>query len=108
MDFKETGFLKVLGDVSFPEKKVVINPNDGFDLDLLMSDTTVAIHYGKSPATWTEAAKGLYGNVYQSNDCKLGTVELSGRALNKMGNPKRVRLHIVTEGPYPQLLVEAE
>lgn len=108
MDFKETGFLKVLGDVSFSEKKIVLNPNDGFDLDLRMSDTTVAIHYGKSPANWDEAGQGMYGNVYQNNNCKVGTVELSGRALDKMGNPKRVRLHVVKDGKYPQLLIEGE
>lgn len=109
MEVKETGFLNVLADLSFPDKKIVINPNDGFDLGLMMTDATVEIYYGLSPATWEgRTTDGVYGNVYQQNECKLGTVELSSRAVEKMGSPKRVRLHILKEGQYPQILVEAE
>ena len=73
MNTKETSFLKVLGDLSFPEKKVVINPNDGFDLGLMMTDATVEIYYNKSPATWEgRTTHGVYGNVYQKNECRLG------------------------------------
>ena len=53
---------------------------------------------------------GVYGNVYQKNECRLGTVELSAAAVEKMGSPKRVRLHLVadSDGKYPQILVEPE
>ncbi|MEX2444427.1 MAG: hypothetical protein WD492_12530 [Alkalispirochaeta sp.] len=111
MNTKETGFLKVLADLSFPEKKIVINPNDGFDLGLLMTDATVEIYYGASPATWEgRSTNGVYGNIYQKNECKLGSVELSTKAVEKMDSPTRVRSHLVPpgKGKYPQVLVEKE
>jgi hypothetical protein len=111
MSTKGTGFLKVLGDLSFPEKKIVINPNDGFDLGLMMTDATVEIYYGESPASWQgRTTEGVYGNVYQKNECTLGTVELSIRVVEKMGSPKRVRLHLLKpeDAQYPIILVEAE
>ncbi len=109
MDVKETAFLKVLADISFPEKKIVINPNDGFDLGLMMSDATVQFYYDHSPATVEQGdAKPIYGNIYQKNECKVGSVELSLKALERMGNPKHVRLHLVQGEPYPKLLIERE
>jgi hypothetical protein len=41
MEIKETPFLKVLADLSFQDKEMVINPNDGFDLGLMMTEATV-------------------------------------------------------------------
>lgn len=111
MDSKETGFLKVLADLSFTEKMIVINPNDGFDLGLMMTDATVEIYYGESPTSWSgRTTRGVYGNVVQKNECTLGTVELSAKQVENMGSPKRARLHITSEdgANYPILLVESE
>lgn len=109
MEIKETAFLKVLADLSFPEKKIVINPNDGFDLGLMMTDATVLIYYGHSPATIDgDDAKPIYGNVYQANECKLGTVELSAKMVEKMGSPTNVRLHLIPQDTYPKILVETQ
>lgn len=109
-EIRETGFLKVLADLSFPEKKVVINPNDGFDIGLMMTDATVVLYYGYDPSTLPEddgEAKPIYGNIYQKNECTLGTIELSSRAVESIGNPKKVRLHLIANDPYPKVLVSA-
>jgi hypothetical protein len=109
MEVKETAFLKVIADLSFPDKKIVINPNDGFDLGLMMTDATVLIYYGHSPATIDNGdAKPVYGNVYQANECKLGTVELSAKAVEKIGSPKNVRLHLIPQDTYPKVLIETQ
>ena len=109
MEVKETSFLKVIADLSFPEKKVVINPNDGFDLGLMMTDATALLYYGHSPATVDDDdAKPIYGNVYQANECKLGTVELSAKIVEKMGSPKNVRLHLIPQDTYPKVLIETQ
>jgi hypothetical protein len=107
---RETGFLNVRADLSFPEKKIVINPNDGFDLGLMMTDTTVSIRYGQSPATISDdqEASSVYGNVYQRNECTLGTIEMSSRVVESLGSPKKVRLHLIEGDSYPTLLVNAE
>jgi len=86
MEMRETGALKVLSDFNFPEHKVVINPNDGFDIGLMMT-----------------ASMG--GHISQKNECRLGTVELSSKLLEKIGSPPRVRLHLVKQSSEPKLLI---
>ncbi len=109
MEIKETAFLKVLADLSFQDKEMVINPNDGFDLGLMMTEATALFYYGHSPATIdNDNAKPMYGVVYQKNECKLGTVELSAKAVERMGSPKQVRLHLIPQETYPKVLIEAQ
>ncbi|MCF7913820.1 MAG: hypothetical protein K9L66_01490 [Spirochaetaceae bacterium] len=109
MEIRETGFLKVLADYSFPEKQIVINPNDGFDLGLLMTESTVLLYVGGSI---DEAINGdaspIHARLYQKNECRLGSVELSLKSVEKMGDPKRVRLHLIPQEPYSKLLISPE
>lgn len=99
-----TGVLKVLADSSYPDNRVVVNPNDGFDLGLMMTDTTVVLRFGESPESADTEAKPVYGNLYQKNECRLGTVELSVRMAEKLG-AKGACLHIVRGDTYPTLFV---
>ncbi|THB64623.1 MAG: hypothetical protein D6B26_04710 [Spirochaetaceae bacterium] len=108
-DVLETAFLNVLGDSSFPENRVVINPNDGLDIGLMMSETVAEIFIGTTPATFDEGKDySLHGTVVQKNECKVGTVELSLKTLERMGKPKRVRLHLMPEYAHPKLLLAGE
>ena len=43
---KNTSELSVLGDFSMPEDTLVIHPNDGFDLGLMMTSHPVYIYRG--------------------------------------------------------------
>ncbi|SRR6056297_30515 len=109
MDKRETGFLKVLADYSFPEKQVVINPNDGFDLGLMMTEATVLLYVGDSiEAILKKNGEPHYARLYQKNECRLGSVELSLKCVEKMGEPTHVRLHLLPQDPYPKLLVVPE
>lgn len=106
MDVKETGYLKVLADFSFPETRIVINPNDGFDLGLMMTEAPALFYYGENPATIeTCHTSPVQGVVEQKNECALGTVEVSRKAMEKLGTPARVRLHLVQDGADPRLLI---
>jgi hypothetical protein len=106
---KETGLLKVIGDRSFSEKTIVINPNDGFDLGLLMTEATVVVHQGDSlDALEDPNAETLYARIYQKNECKLGTIELSLKTVEKLGNPKHVRIHMNDGSPYPKVFISTE
>jgi hypothetical protein len=106
LDVRETGFLKILADYSFPENQIVINPNDGFDLGLLMTEVTVLLSTGDDiDLLQNEEAKSIHARLYQKNECTLGTVELSLKTVEKMGNPKKVRLHLLSHEPYPKLLI---
>ncbi len=106
MEIKETSYLNVLADFSFPEDQIVINPNDGFDLGMMMTESHVAIVYNESPATIDGSTSlRIRGRVIQKNECRLGTVELSLKAMEKMGNPRKIRLHVMTEEKPPLLMV---
>ena len=92
---KQTTSLKVIGDVSIPVNRLVVNPNDGYDLGLLNSAHPVKLH------GWTNAPNGTSNNGYlfdgqlvQQNDCHLGTVVMSMKLLSQLGKPKSVRLSI--------------
>jgi hypothetical protein len=107
MQKKETGSLKTLGDSSFNEKKIVLNPNDGFDLDFIMLEVTAMVYLGESlDILEDDQAKPEYVRFYQENKCRLGTVELSLKTMERLGNPKYVRLHSVPNNPYPKVLIE--
>ncbi len=109
MDMRETGFLKVLADYSFPEQQVIINPNDGFDLGIMMTEATVLLFIGDSIDTiLKEDLSPIYARLYQKNECRVGSVELSLKSVEKMGEPKHVRLHLVPQDPYPKLLIAPE
>lgn len=108
MDVKETGYLTVLADFSFPEARIVINPNDGFDLGLMMSEAAALFYYGESPATIEHSDTApIKGTIIQKNECTIGTVEISLKAVERMGTPKTVRLHLIPQDSYPRLLVAA-
>ena len=108
MTVRETSFLKVLADVSFNEKQVVINPNDGFDLGFMQTEVTVLLYPGVSPASIEgTAVKPHYARVQQKNECKLGTVELSAKMVAAMGKPARVQLHLIEADETKKLLISA-
>lgn len=109
MDLRETGFLKILADFSFPEKQIVINPNDGFDLGLMMTEATVLLYTGDGLDTLEQSEdEAIHARLFQKNECTLGTVELSLKTVEKMGSPKQVRLHLLPDDPYPKLLISTQ
>ena len=109
LDLRETGVLKILADYSFPEKEVVINPNDGFDLGLMMTEATVLLYTGEGIDVLENGdIKPIHARLFQKNECRLGTVEISLKTVEKMGTPKRARLHLLQEEPYPKLLISAQ
>lgn len=109
MDMRETGFLKVMADYSFPEKQVVINPNDGFDLGLMTTEATVLLYVGHAiDDLLRDDQRPIYGRLYQKNECRLGFVEMSLKSVARMGEPKHVRLHLIPQDPYPKLLIAPE
>jgi hypothetical protein len=72
-----------------------------------MLEVTAKLFFGSSPdVLFDEQAAPDYVRVYQENKCRLGTVELSIKTMEKLGNPKHVRLHSVNDNPYPKVLIE--
>jgi hypothetical protein len=106
MDKKETSSLTVKADFSFPESEIVINPNDGFDLGFMMTDAKALFYYADDPKTVERGGvRPIEGTVVQKNECALGTVEISLKAAEKLGTPKKVRLHLLPRDTQPHLLI---
>ena len=100
----KTGELAVVGDFSFDEKTINLNPNDGFDLGLMTTEHVVRIYVGAdAPAEGDGASSALYGKVFLSNDVKPGSVEISLKTVQKLGGAKRVVLSFVSDSNYGRL-----
>lgn len=109
MNVKETSFLNVLADYSFSEKEIVINPNDGFDLGLMQTEATAVLYFGHTLDVFDDPnAKSFHIRIYQKNECRLNTVEMSLKNAEKLGNPKKVRIHLLEDDPYPKVLINPE
>ena len=92
---RNTGALSTIGDTSVPFNRIVLNPNDGYDLDLLSRDFLIKIHAGVSLDDFVEGQGSLFeGNILLDNSCKLGTVELNRKTLDQIGRPPRVALYL--------------
>ncbi len=104
---KKTAPLSALGDYSFDEKIVNIHPNDGYDLGLMTASYVVKIFAGCSQEEF-ESGEGrhVFGTIFLKNECRLGTVEMSLRVLEKLGKPKQVVLSYATDdSKYGKLLI---
>lgn len=93
-EMKKTGMLTVLGQHSQNSSKIVIHPNDGFDLGLMSVKYPVKIF---SNITLTEfqnnSKENIEGTIHLENYCRLGTIELATKYWNKIGNPQAVVLY---------------
>ena len=90
---KKTGLLETIGDFRIPANRIVLNPNDAYDLDMLTKDAAVTIYAALSENSFSQG-EGLIanGSIVQDNACKLGTVQLNVKVLRQLGKPRRVML----------------
>ena len=91
---KNTGALSTIADTSVPYNKIVINPNDGYDLDLLSKDYLIKAYAGVSLDDFATGEGMVFvGSVVLENSCKLGTVVLNRKTLEQIGRPSKVALY---------------
>lgn len=107
MNKKQTGELQVLTDQSFSEKKLVINPNDGFDLGLMVTEATVELLFTSSPGQVQsdQERSHLQAMLIQKNECQLGTIELGPKSIMKLNGNTKVRLYLEEQDGYPKLWI---
>ena len=108
MSIKRTGKLTVLADQSFTENDLVINPNDGFDLGLMMTEADVELFIDKefgSPQNADEYPSHQ-AKVIQKNECRIGTIELGTRTVQKFGGITSVCLSIDKQDGVPKLTIQ--
>lgn len=104
---KKTGPLSALGDYSFDEKTINIHPNDGYDLGMMTASYVVKIFAGATEDEFESGVgKSVYGTIHLKNECRVGSVELSLRVLERLGKPKQVVLGYATgDDKYGKLLI---
>jgi len=101
MSIKKTGALQILTDQSFTEQELVINPNDGFDLGLMMTEATVELEFNFNQ----EVTEPITALVIQKNECRLGTLELGNKSASKLNGSTRVMLTIEEQDGNPKLTI---
>ncbi len=101
MCIKQTGELQILTDQSFTEQMLVINPNDGFDLGLMITEATVELEFNFDQ----ETDKPITAQVIQKNECKLGTLELGNKSASRLNGHTKVRLTIEEQNGNPKLRI---
>ena len=104
---KKTGPLSALGDYSFDEKTINIHPNDGYDLGLMTATYVVRIFSGATQQEFASAeGRHVFGTIYLKNECRVGSVELSLKVLERLGKPRQVTLSYDTDdSKYGKLLI---
>lgn len=96
----------MLANQSFTEKELVINPNDGFDLGLMMTETTVELLFASEPdRDDNQHSPTLTARLFQKNDCKPGTIELGIKSTRKLNGKMNVRLSLEEKEDFPRLLI---
>lgn len=101
MSIKQTGALQILTDQSFSEQELVINPNDGFDLGLMMTEATVELVFNFNQ----EVTEPITAQIKQKNECRLGTLELGNKSVSRLNGNTRVRLSIEIINETPKLII---
>jgi hypothetical protein len=87
MSKKQTGELCVLTNHSLNESEFIINPNDGFDLGLMMTEVDVILHIKNN----SEQVQAI---IIQKNECKVGTLEIGSKSIQKFDGNEKVRLYL--------------
>ena len=101
MSIKQTGELQILTDQSFTEKELVINPNDGFDLGLMMTEATVELEFNFN----SEKIDPITAIVVQKNECRVGTLELGNKSASRLNGNTKVRLTIEEKEGNSKLII---
>ena len=103
MSIKQTGELQILTDQSFDDTYFVINPNDGFDLGLMMTEATVELEFNFD--TGKEKTVSLTAQIVQKNECRLGTLEMGNKSASKLNENTKVRLTIEEQEGNPKVII---
>jgi hypothetical protein len=92
MDLKSTKPLEVFINNKLSTGHLVIHPNDGFDLGLMNNSNRVAVYMNLSTAAKESESSSQSGEIYLSNSCKSGTLEVSQRQWELMDKRGQVIL----------------
>ena len=85
--------LRTISDFSQRDDRIVVHPNEGFELGVITSYHPVRIFFAASASEF-KAGNGpqIKGLLMLESRCKPGTVELGTRSWERLGKPASVVL----------------
>jgi hypothetical protein len=104
MSTKQTGSLHVLTNLALSENQVVINPNDGFDLGLMMTEAAAELTF-KVSTNNSDGTPIIDAKIIQKNECKLGTVELGVKSMDNLKGITKVKLILEGGNEHSKLII---
>ncbi len=90
---RSTNSLRVSTDFSQSADKILIHPNDGYDLRLMQNNYSIRI-FSNLTVEEFNSGKGrpLTGQILLENKCESGTIRLNHNYWLEMGKPFEVKL----------------
>ena len=93
----QTKVLHVLPEYSLGNN-IIIHPNDGADLGLLMYSLKVKIYANSTIEEFNKDSTAFHeGELKLENKCKSGSVVMGKKYWEKVGKPENVKLFISKE-----------
>ncbi len=89
---KKTAPLTVYTDMTLPKNRVVIHPNDGFDLGLTHKTKSCALFLNARGKNEIEDNTYVQGLLILDNNCSFGTVNINDKIWKAMGKPQKAVL----------------
>lgn len=90
---KNTKKLTVFSNVSLAENEIMINPNDGLDIDLTYTKYYFRIKLNlKIENAMLTNYDYINGCIILDNNCKSGNIEFSPKLWKRIGKPENVIL----------------
>ena len=89
---KKTSSLRVHTDFSLTKNKIVIHPNDAFDLGLTDQNKVCAIYLNVQDKNIIDNKAYVHGYLALDNNCHSGTVNINAKIWRNIGKPHKVVL----------------
>ncbi|WP_028972795.1 hypothetical protein [Spirochaeta cellobiosiphila] len=95
---RRTSPLDIRLDTTLPQNKIVIHPNEGFDLGLMKDSYSIHIFTNMKLQDFIDAEKDCAeGSIDLLNECPHETVRVGSKLYNQMNQPDRALLVLQDE-----------
>ena len=84
---KKTNSLRVYTDFSLPKNRIVIHPNDAFDLGLTDKNKSCAIYLNAQEKDVIDNKAYVHGYLVLDNKCHSGTININEKIWKNIGKP---------------------
>ena len=88
---KRSELLKVIPDTGFAPGKLVMHPNEGYDLGLMRQSHDIEVCINQPLEAFSKGScPHISGSLFLENECRHGVVEMSKKQWTEMGRPDQV------------------